>query len=54
MRLSVSGDRVNVGSRLREYIDRHLHFALGRFGPAIDHVVAGRSVGGHEWTPRWG
>ena len=38
MRLSVSGDRVNVGPRLREYIDRHLYFALGRFGPAIDHV----------------
>ena len=38
MRLSVSGDRVNVSPRLREYIDRHLHFALGRFGPAIDHV----------------
>jgi len=39
MRLSVSGDRVNVGPRLREYIDRHLYFALGRFGPAIDHVA---------------
>ena len=38
MRLSVSGDRVNVDPLLREYIDRHLYFALGRFGPAIDHV----------------
>ncbi len=38
MRLSVSGDRVDVGPRLREYIDRHLYFALGRFGPAIDRV----------------
>ena len=38
MRLSVSGDRVNVGPPLREYIDRHLSFALGRFGPAIDYV----------------
>ena len=38
MRLSVSGDRVNVGPHLREYIDRHLYFALGRFGPAIDRV----------------
>ena len=38
MRLSVSGDRVNVGPQLREYIDRHLYFALGRFSSAIDHV----------------
>ena len=38
MRLSVSGDRVNVGPHLREYIDRHLYFAVGRFGSAIDHV----------------
>jgi ribosome-associated translation inhibitor RaiA len=38
MRLSVSGDRVKVTTGLREYIDRRLRFALGRFGPAIDHV----------------
>jgi len=39
MRFSVSGDRVKVTTVLREYIDRRLHFALGRFGPAIDHVI---------------
>ena len=38
MRFSVSGDRIKVTTGLREYIDRHLYFALGRFGPAIDHV----------------
>jgi ribosome-associated translation inhibitor RaiA len=38
MRISVSGDRVNVGPQPREYIDRHLYFALGRFSPAIDRV----------------
>ncbi len=38
MQFSVSGDRVKVTTSLREYIDRRLHFALGRFGPAIDHV----------------
>ena len=38
MRFSVSGDRVKVTKGLREYIDRCLYFALGRFGPAIDHV----------------
>ena len=38
MQISVSGDRVEVTTDLREYIDRRLHFALGRFGPAIDHV----------------
>jgi ribosome-associated translation inhibitor RaiA len=38
MRLSVSGDRVSVGPQLREYIDRHLYFALSRFSSAIDHV----------------
>ncbi len=38
MRFSVSGDRVKVTAGLREYIDRRLYFALGRFGPAIDHV----------------
>jgi len=38
MRFSVSGDRVQVTTDLREYIDRRLHFALGRFSPAIDHV----------------
>ena len=38
MRFSVSGDRVKVTTGLREYVDRRLYFALGRFGPAIDHV----------------
>ena len=38
MRVSVSGHRVKVTTGLREYIDRRLYFALGRFGPAIDHV----------------
>ncbi|MBN2292768.1 MAG: HPF/RaiA family ribosome-associated protein [Pirellulales bacterium] len=38
MRFSVYGDRVNIGSRLREYIDHHLYFSLGRFAPAIDRV----------------
>jgi len=38
MQFSVSGDRVKVTTGLREYIDRRLYFALGRFGPAIDHV----------------
>ncbi len=38
MQFSVSGDRIKVTTGLREYIDRRLHFALGRFGPAIDHV----------------
>ena len=38
MRFSVSGDRIKVTTGLREYIDRRLYFALGRFGPAIDHV----------------
>ncbi|KKK73076.1 hypothetical protein LCGC14_2897460 [marine sediment metagenome] len=38
MRFSVSGDRVKVTPSLREYIDRRLYFALGRFGAAIDHV----------------
>jgi len=38
MRISVSGHHVKVTPDLREYIDRRLYFALGRFGPAIDHV----------------
>ena len=38
MRFSVSGDGVKVTTGLREYIDRRLHFALGRFGTAIDTV----------------
>ena len=38
MRFSVSGDRVQVTTDLREYIDRRLYFALGRFGTAIDNV----------------
>ena len=38
MRFSVSGDRVKVTTDLREYIDRRLYFALGRFGTALDNV----------------
>ncbi len=38
MRFSVSGDRVRVTTGLREYIDRRLYFALGRFSTAIDNV----------------
>ena len=38
MQFSVSGDRVKVTTGLREFIDRRLHFALGRFSPAIAHV----------------
>jgi len=38
MRFSVSGDHVEVSPSLREYVDRRLHFAFGRFGQAIDHV----------------
>ena len=38
MRFSVSGDRVKITTGLREFIDRRLYFALGRFGPAIDTV----------------
>ena len=33
MRVSVTGHRVRVTTGLREYIDRRLYFALGRFGP---------------------
>ena len=39
MQVSVSGDRVEVTTDLREFIDRRLYFALGRFGPAINHVT---------------
>ena len=47
MQFSVSGDRIKVTTNLREYIDRRLHFALGRFGPTIDHVsVRVRDVNG--------
>ena len=38
MRFSISGDRVKVTTGLREYIDRRLYFALGRFDTAIDNV----------------
>ena len=38
MRFSVSGDRVKVTASFREYIERRLYFALGRFGPQIDLV----------------
>jgi len=39
MRFSVSGDRITVSTGLREYIQRRLYFALGRFGPAIDRAT---------------
>ncbi len=39
MRITISGDHVKVTTELHEYIDRCLYFALGRFGPAIDHVA---------------
>ena len=39
MQFSVSGDHVKVTPSLREYIDRRLYFALGRFSPALDHVI---------------
>lgn len=39
MRFSVSGDRVEVSPSLREYIDRRLYFAFGRFGQVIDQVT---------------
>ena len=38
MRFSISGDRVKVTTSLREYIDRRLYFALGRFDAVIDNV----------------
>ena len=38
MQFLISGDRIEVTTDLREHIDRRLHFALGRFGQAIDHV----------------
>ncbi|NQU21253.1 MAG: HPF/RaiA family ribosome-associated protein [Candidatus Nealsonbacteria bacterium] len=38
MRFSVSGDRIEITTDIREYIDRRLYFALGRFGTAIDNV----------------
>ena len=39
MRLSVSGDGLRPGTELRQYVDRRLQFALGRFGPAIERVA---------------
>ncbi len=38
MQVSIRGDRMKLGAELREYITRRLHFALGRFGPAIQGV----------------
>ena len=38
MQVSIRGDRMKLGAELREYITRRLHFALGRFGPAIQRV----------------
>lgn len=39
MRLSVLANGVRLGERLRDHIDRRLHFAVGRFRNAIDYVV---------------
>ena len=39
MQFSISDDRVTVTEELHEYLDRCLHFALGRFGPAVYQVT---------------
>ena len=39
MRSTISGSGVQVDEKLRQYIERRLHFTLGRFGPDIDQVV---------------
>lgn len=39
MRLSVSGNGGRLAAGLRRYIDRRMHFALGRFTPVIDRVA---------------
>ena len=38
MQVSIRGGRMKLGAELEEYITRRLHFALGRFGPAIQRV----------------
>ncbi|HYW79742.1 MAG TPA: HPF/RaiA family ribosome-associated protein [Thermoguttaceae bacterium] len=38
MRFTISGDRVQMTTGLREHIDRRLCFSLGRFDTAIDKV----------------
>jgi ribosome-associated translation inhibitor RaiA len=38
MRFSVSANRFHVAEDLRQYIERRLYFALGRFAQAIHHV----------------
>lgn len=38
MQVLIRGERIKLGTELREYISRRLHFALGRFGPALERV----------------
>ncbi len=38
MQMFLCGERIKLGEELREYITRRLHFALGRFSPAIRRV----------------
>ena len=39
MRSTISGNGVRVGEKLRQYTERRVQFALGRFGPDIEHVA---------------
>lgn len=38
MQVSIHGKSVNLTDSFREYITRRLHFALGRFAPALRHI----------------
>jgi ribosome-associated translation inhibitor RaiA len=38
MRISISGDHLLQATDLREYVERCLYFALGRFATAVAHV----------------
>jgi ribosomal subunit interface protein len=38
MHVLIRGERIKLGTELREYITRRLHFALGRFSPALERV----------------
>ncbi len=40
MRVAIVGERIRVRDGLRDFIERRLWFALGRFSPEIDHVTA--------------
>ncbi len=40
MRFSISGDYLLEATDLREYIERRLRFALGRFSTAVGNVTA--------------